>query len=88
MYSHQLQMSNVIKMRQGINRGIIPVFHGMTNEETGRLTEEYPSLAFLTRIKALYTNDKGWEAELINVFDTTSLGEYASPLIQPNVCFM
>ena len=72
-YIQQLKTSCSIKMEQEVDGVIIPVFHGITVNQTDELIDIHPSLKFLTLYAASYTNNEGWEERLITKLTTPPL---------------
>ena len=74
-YIDKLRMCHNMKLRQGIDGHIIPVFIDMTPEETDLIINHHPRLSFLDLYGAAYTQHDDWYERLIQSITTPPLGK-------------
>ena len=74
-FIENVYMSHNIKIQQGIDGHIIPVFIDMTPEEADLIINQYPHLTFLKLYVAAYTQHYGWYERIIDSITTQPLGK-------------
>ena len=74
-YIDKVYMSHNMKLQQGIDGHIIPVFIDMTPEEADLIINHHPRLSFLNLYRAAYTQHDDWYERLMQGITTQPLGE-------------